>query len=465
MRLPFVRLVVGSLISGALFALALPPADVWWLAWFAFVPLLLAARGRGFVAGFIGGLVALTSSAICIRAGWFYSLKSFSGLDAWVYTGCLFYGFTVAIVAGAWADKGSEHKPLWWYAAFATMLEACLLVQLPAHLALTQYRQPCLLYMASIGGIWLVSFFLWLANFALARCLSSGKYLLAGVLPVALLGVAGIQKVTVNQKVPQARVGILQSEATDEESLTKLHQKASRLADGGLVVWPEFGGLVLAPRGDTTALQAIASAPGASAIVTSYNDDFAPRPHNVASLISKDSVSAPYYKIHLFGGEITMHTPGSSPVAAPGPSGNVGLSICFDSCFPVLMRETAALPGVTMIALPTIDPPSTHHFIAAVHAAFLPFRAAENGVAMIRDDGYAYSMIVDSDGQIVFEAKDGEVVGAANVTGRRQTMYSKIGDLFLYICIGAWIFGIFLCRKPKATESENLFTENFSGGS
>lgn len=65
--------------------------------------------------------------------------------------------------------------PAWWFAALATLLEAVLLVKLPAHLALSQYRNAFFVQLASIGGIWMVSFLIWWANFALANCLQGDR--------------------------------------------------------------------------------------------------------------------------------------------------------------------------------------------------------------------------------------------------------------------------------------------------
>ena len=132
-----------------------------------------------------------------------------------------------------------------------------------------------------------------------------------------------------------------------------------------------------------------------------------------------------------------MHTPGKVPVAVPLKSGDiVGLNICFDSCFPFVIRETAALPEVKYIALPTIDPDSQHYCLAGMHAAFTPFRAAENGVAFIRADGHFGSMIVNNRGRIVAELHNEQTSLSGKVSTKRVwTLYRVIGDLFWHLCI------------------------------
>lgn len=127
--------------------------------------------------------------------------------------------------------------------------------------------------------------------------------------------------------------------------------------------------------------------------------------------------------------------------------GYIGLNVCFDSCFPSIIRETAQL-GTSIVALPTIDPPSTHNFIAAIHAAYTPFRAAESGVAIVRADGYAHSMVCDSRGMITGELGPGDgILIADTAVGPRWTVSKLLGDWFLWACASLLIFGVIRQRK------------------
>jgi len=433
--------LAGGAISGLLFCLALPPADVWWLGWVAFVPLLLAVRGKGFLAGFGGGLLSLFVCAFAARTGFLYATKDLSGLDAWIVTGCGLFGFVVSIAAGAWADPGAARRPLWWFPALAVVLEACLLVQLPAHIALTQYRQPPMMLVASVGGIWLVSYLVWFSNFWLATLIASRGYKLLILWALPLLGVALDARWPGTPKT--IRVAVIQTDSTEEQTLTRLHKEASK-QHPFVVVWPEFSGLALAPGGKTDALERIAKE--SSPFVTTFNDDFMPLPHNAAALFMAMGASERYFKRRLFGGEKNMHAPGDKAVAVHG----VGLDICFDSCYPSDIRETMAQGDVVVIALPTIDPESPNRFIAAIHAAFTPFRAAEEGVPIARADGFSHSMIVDSSGQIVAELQGGQKIASAEVSAPAPTIYRRFGDWFLYLSSAAVVAGIFIGRTSRA---------------
>ncbi len=96
----------------------------------------------------------------------------------------------------------------------------------------------------------------------------------------------------------------------------------------------------------------------------------------------------------------------SMPLAGWGAIGFVLLNICFDSCFPWTMRETA-LKGADVIALSTLDPQSPNGFIQSAHAAFTPFRAAEVGIPIVRAEQTAWSMVVDGSGKILGMASVG----------------------------------------------------------
>jgi apolipoprotein N-acyltransferase len=176
-------------------------------------------------------------------------------------------------------------------------------------------------------------------------------------------------------------------------------------------------------------------------------------------MYSDGKESARYEKRKLFASESKMHMPGTKAIAVPYGAGSVGLNICFDSCYPNIIRETAALDNVKVVALPTIDPDSPHYFVAAVHAAYTPFRCAENGVAMVRADGNFGSMIVNEHGQIVAELKNEQKSLTATISGKRAwTVYRVLGDWFWYLCIfGVVALPIYdLVQKRKQTKEPVL---------
>ena len=445
---------IGALATGTMLVLALPLGERAWLAWFMLVPLLWTTKEKGFLVGFLGGLGAVFWCAWLSASGVFYHHKNFEPSNGWTYTACGLYAFSFAIFFAVWADRKNHEKPIWWLAALAVVLESVLLLEIPATLALTQYRNSVLVWLASVGGIWLMSFLVWYSNILIVRTKKvkwQAEYML---ITFVCLTSAFPPKLTV--KIPEGpviTVGVAQIADGLDKELLAAHQEASR-EKVDFVVWPEFSGMLFV-RGDDTSKLKEASV-GTSPLITSFRDLATPLPHNVAAMYSDGKESARYEKRKLFASESKMHTAGTKAVAVPLPQENdsVGLNICFDSCYPNIIRESAALPNVKVVALPTIDPDSPHYFVAAVHAAYTPFRCAENGVAMARADGHFGSMIVSEQGQIVAELKDEQKSLTAAISGERAwTVYRILGDWFWYLCIlGVIAFPINnLVQKRKLT--------------
>ncbi len=423
---------VAAMATGTMLVLALPLGEQAWLAWFMLVPLLFATKEKGFLVGFLGGLGVVFWCAWLSTAGVFYQFKNFEGSTGWTYSGCGLFGITFAVFFAIWADRKNHEKPGWWFAGLAVCLESVLLLVLPAPLAITQYRNPLMMIVASGVGIWGVSFLIWFFNVWVVKTPARWPWLLFVVI---------FSRAASRDPIPKIENGLPVAVSQFADGLDK------ELAEGHVAisakkpvfnVWPEFAGMLFVMGNDTSKLENLSKI--SSPIVTSFRDTAVPLPHNVGSLFIGGVESARYEKRKLFGSETNMHTPGQAAVAVPlaAVGGSVGLNICYDSCFPYVIRETAALPNVKVIALPTIDPDSRHFFIAAMHSAFTPFRAAENGVAIVRADGHFGSMIVDERGRIVMELHDEQKSSLGIILGRRvSTLYQIIGDWFWFLCMGA----------------------------
>ncbi len=387
---PFLICFVGAVSTGVLIVFAMPPASQGYLAWFAIAPVLLATKDRGIIAGFLSGISAVFVAAGLSLSGVPYAITgshpSQAGLPAWTFSAFGIYGFAMAISVAIFADKGARKLPCWSLAAIATLLESVLLFLLPANLGLTQYRHQFMLLLASVGGIWVVSYLVWYVNFVVAA-VPRRWFATLGVVAI-LTAISGVGSKPIGETASVACIQI--AEASSAELEAKQRKAANEHPE--VVVWPELSGIMLSPGGDTTQLKKLSAEYG-TPLVTSFRDDFEPKPHNAASLFANGSESARYYKRRLFGGEKNMHTAGTEPVAVPWGHGELGLAICYDSCFPEAMRETALLPRVTAIALPTIDPESPSDFFAACHARL--FAVSCCGRGSCGDSGGWLRLLVD----------------------------------------------------------------------
>jgi apolipoprotein N-acyltransferase len=420
--------------TAGLLMLALPPVGWWPLAWFALVPVFLASHRRGFLTGFLIGIGASLLLGWLAVDGLLYPVKSFTGEPTWTYLGAAMFGFVLSLACGFVGEmKSLSWRGILGIGAFAVLMDMLLLPVLPVSFAISQSRVTGMLSLASFTGIWGVSFALWSINVALAAGVVERKGRLLGIAGAAWAALMALAFVpTGGGTALTMRVAVVQSPSTELDQMTRL----SRTGSPQLAVWPEFSGLAHTRGGNASTLINLARQPGMPMIVTSFPDGASPLPHNTAALFSSKGESRRYYKRRLFGGETRMHTPGTEAVAASTAWGPVGLNICFDSCFPSLMRETSQQGRVGLIALPTIDPESPHGFIAAMHAAFTPFRAAELGVGIARADGYAHSMLVANDGRVVADLPPGaetSVCRTLDITPR-WTFYKAFGDWFLYVC-------------------------------
>ncbi len=156
------------LASGLLFALSLPPFNFEWLGWGAFVPLLLAAEKRRPLEAFGLGMAA---GAFCgvVSAGWYHDTARLF----WAYIPFLWLAFLFGLVALAASLASKISSPMarvLWVASVGVGGEwLTSWLPLPLNIALCQYRNLALIQMASVTGIWGVSFLLWAVNAALAE--------------------------------------------------------------------------------------------------------------------------------------------------------------------------------------------------------------------------------------------------------------------------------------------------------
>lgn len=429
---------LGIVLTSILLVFALPLGEQGYLAPIALVPLLVSTRRQGFIWGFAAAIITLFLCGFIASQGWLYREKwPYPPGTAMVYAACGIFGFAVSLTTAFAADVKVGEKPVWALAGLATLFEAALLIELPGHLALTQYRNSGMLAIASVGGVWVVSFLLYWMNLTISRLEFRQMWVGLGLVGVVLVG-GLLPPSTASEGM---MVAALQVDINNSERVEEWHRQAVE-KEIPLAVWPEFAGISFVGR-DTKKLLDLSQT---TAIITSFPDDNRPKPYNVASVFYKGTESERYRKRKLFGGEKKDHTPGNKALSVPFDKHRVGLGICFDSCFPMSMRQTAR--GADLIALPTADPLSPHGFLAAMHAAYTPFRAAETGAPIIRTDSDAYSMVVDSAGTIIAEAGIGDAMIVTKMPFRfRNPLAAFLGDFMLVVAGFLVVYGFWPKRK------------------
>ncbi len=414
--------------------MALPPVGQGWLAFVLLIPLLLAALGQGFAYGFIGGMVAVMTAGIISRYGLLLEPSMVDGSPGWNYLGFFLFGLAIALLSGVVGEvKDLNFKKCVCLAAWGVLFEAILLLVLPAHIALPLHQSKVALVLASVGGVWIVSFLVYLFVLSVVMLLQKRETQLAAGAVLAL-GMA-IPLMQVSPLGEEAiRVVAIQTEAKDIETLSALNESAFDV-DPDFIVWPELSASSIAAGGDTTVLEQYSKDSGSPPFVTSYQDSAEDMPHNTASVFAGSEKIGAYNKRKPFAGEKNLHTAGTEAVTVSVGEHRARLNICFDSSFPAVMRDGIREDQPDLILLPTLDPPAPYGTIQALHAAYTPFRAAELGLPIVRADITAYSQVVDANGAVVAEAGSGtEEVITAWVGKPRWTLYRVLGDWFLYLC-------------------------------
>ncbi|MEJ7614886.1 MAG: nitrilase-related carbon-nitrogen hydrolase [Candidatus Fervidibacter sacchari] len=325
---------------------------------------------------------------------------------------------------------------------------------IPVQLAITQTpMRLTVLSLVSFFGVWFASWFVWFFAALIAEMLMSMKVNKVGIV-IALLTIATSVFVFVHFFEPERRpvkVSLVQSHMDDPLSM------ATKVKNADIIVLPE---LALGQETDLMrkALSETAAKTGALIVAGLAETD---PPYNAAVLVSPEGKELlRHRKIHLFGAERWRFRKGNEVKA----HGEIGIAICFDTVFPDLVRELAR-QGAKIIAVPNTDPPSIGYLLHHLHAAFLPIRAIENDVAILKADLTGLSQVIEPDGRVVAEAPlDKPVVLEEKLRVVRSTTttpFTRFGDWFVYFCaiMAAVLLILGFAGRVKRDESRPVSKE------
>lgn len=418
--------VVMSLISGTLFAIALPPSDLGLLAWIAFLPLLIAARiTRPALAGLCGLLAALATVG-ALTYPWATPAQCANAF--FLFSGI---GFALGITAATSSFTSKKLSPGAWalfVSCTAVAVELFSKSILPFNAAISQHQSAGMLRIASYTGIWGASFLLWLfpamliAMFLRSKSACFAFGIVLAVLISAAIPFSHSQDKTLSVAAIQASDGMSAAEET-----------AKAAGKAKVAVWPE---LLLDDR-DTDPREAAIK--NHIYIVSSYMEQPKDgKPFNAAQLISPEGRPiGSVRKRHLFGREVFDFQKGSWSRVMKADGFRVGIEICYDTMFGDVTRHLAR-EGAEVVFVPNGDPETPRSMFNHLHAAATAFRAAENGTPIVLADGDSLSSIFDSDGKLIVRAPERKTswVSAKVHLRKGKTLYTLGGDYFAYMCSG-----------------------------
>jgi apolipoprotein N-acyltransferase len=135
--------------------------------------------------------------------------------------------------------------------------------------------------------------------------------------------------------------------------------------------------------------------------------------------------------------------------AADTAYGRLSTAICNDLHFPPLIRQ-AGENNVDVLIAPYND----FHPWESEDAVTATYRAIENGFSLVRPAGHGFSTITDYEGRILasqnyYTSSSGIMLTAVPTRGVR-TIYSRIGDLFAYMCaVGLILLAVLALVRGK----------------
>ena len=342
-------------------------------------------------------------------------------------------------------------------------------------LAYTQLDSLPLVQLVSLTGIYGVSFLMsWLASvvnwaweqeFALSR-IWRGALLYLGILALVLLfggayvafapadsdtvRVAAITRsFDVDEMVAYCKETFEGEELSrcylqgiNQRSLDEFLEGSRQAADAGakIVVWQE-NGLVVREADEAayvTQAREVATQDGVYLVMgAKMVSEDRTRDENKIILISPDGESSEYLKNHKVAGD--DHILGDGKVLfEDSPYGKLALLICYDADFPAFVRQAGRADADVMLI-----PAQDWAEITPMHGRMPTLGAIENGYSLIRNGYHGVSIAVDYHGKMLAQldnfTTDERVMIADLPTRGIPTIYSRIGDLFAWLSVAAFV--------------------------
>ncbi|MFQ5883366.1 MAG: apolipoprotein N-acyltransferase [Candidatus Methylomirabilales bacterium] len=477
-----------AVLSGVLLALSFPSFNLAPLAFGALVPLLIALEGmpslQATYLGIIAGLIfSLTSIPWVIHTMTTYGGLSFSlsfllfmalSLYLALYTGVFAYGVNRFFSSGSLAYLLGA--PTLWVAL--EYLRTFLLTGFPWNLlGYSQHQNLPVIQVASVTGVYGISFLLVLTNAAMAlSCLRLRLGWRRALLPVLGVGVFfggtvlfGMGRmVSAETRREDIRVLVVQGNIEQtlkwdpkfQDQTIEIYRRLTEQASGesDLIVWPETAvPLFLREKGPLSE-RIFRLAPEVRSHLLVGSPDrtsgISPRYYNSAFLISPvGEIVQKYDKIHLvpFGEYVPLKSllffvhkmaagigdfsPGQALTVFETPQGRFGVLICFEAIFPDQVRRYV-LEGADFLVNITNDAWFGNSSAPHQHLSMATLRAVENGVYLVRAANTGISALIAPTGQIVKQSDlfVETVLSGRIALGSAGTFYTRHGDLFAWGC-------------------------------
>jgi apolipoprotein N-acyltransferase len=459
------RMRAACLLSGALPVLAFPRPGFAWLAWVILVPGLLLIRSAPGV------------RAAAVR-GWWFGAGYLLAVLYWLLPNIGPGLILVAFVFGAlWAIWGAVARWLGSSVVAVVVLPSLWVVIEYSRswpglggpwglLGATQWSHPAILSLASVGGVWLVSFVLVAANTAVALAIrppQRGPWMRAGALLLGLLLLlAGPLTYAVRTSPPSERsfrVALVQTGVIHSPSarLDEGERITKQIPSADLIVWGESSvGNAVVRRPDVAArLDALAAK--APLLVNEDAKDETGRISKSAFLLHPDGTRQRYVKSRLvpFGEYIPFRSgfgwlsrisraagqdrvPGTGATVMATNGLTLGPLICFESAFPDLGRAVVN-QGARVLVYQSSTSTFQDSWAPQQHASLAAVRAAETGRPTVQAALTGVSAAFDAHGRRLAwmdtDRRGYTVVTLDVPQAASRTPYDRFGDYVAYLSV------------------------------
>ena len=480
-----------AMMSGALLAAAFPKPELSFLAWFAFVPLLLAAGrkspGKALKLGLAAGIVAYGGILYWINIVVTTYGKLPMAVSIIVFL--LLAGYLAAYVGlFMYLVRKGEEKGMPTVILFPVLwvgleyLRSFLLTGFPwASLGYSQYNFLPLVQIADITGVYGLSFLIALSNITaylvIKRLVKKepgihpGKAAVFFLVLFALALAYGYKALDRPENGTSMKVALIQGNIDQsikwdpafQEATVAIYERLTRLAGASgvdLVVWPESAAPFYFQDEEKYAsrIKKLAESLKAYMVVGSPaydNDPGGVKFRNSAYLISpRGEVAGRSDKIHLvpFGEYVPLakllpfvhklvvgvgdFSPGDKVDPLPVGKGKIGILICFEGIFPELSRSYVQA-GSRLLVNITNDAWYGRSSAPYQHLSMTVFRAVENRVPLVRAANTGITAIIDDKGRITSSTplfQEAFLTGEVRL-GSGDSLYSRYGDVFSKFCL------------------------------
>ncbi len=349
------------------------------------------------------------------------------------------------------------------------------------------YKLPILTQIASVTGVYGVSFLIVLVNTTLFEYINKAKnkyiYIFTGIFIFTSVGYGyfslrkevapALNVVLIQPNIPQHIKWNIRYKNVILNKLFSLTKKAS-WNNKDLLVWPESvlpGYSVFEPTLISFIKRVSKQINIYQIIGSNYKKDF--NYYNSAFFISpKGNLLSHYDKIHLvlFGETIPLRvilsrfvnvvneigeiSKGTQLTLFSHPKGKIAVVICFEAIFAHLVRRFVKR-GADYLVNITNDAWFGKTSAPYQHFSLSVFRSIENRISLIRVANTGITAVVDPWGRIKKQTSifTDDVVDEKIIKRIGPTFYSKYGDIFSYLCI-AYSVILLLLKVGKVCRSK-----------